>query len=98
MKHCWMSRWEAAGYSSWLDWVQADPELAAHTSLSYRVRRVLSRGALTTEQIAEALEVSEATVRSTLRRMPDVQRVSVGGGRGNSTTWGLVTEDDDERF
>ena len=66
-----------------------DPELAAHASLSWRVRQALKKGAKTTAQLSDDLDVTEATLRKVLQRMPDAGRLNGAGGRGNAATWGL---------
>lgn len=65
------------------------PDLAARTSLSARIRRMLRDGAKTTAQMAEDLEVKESTVRTTVGRMGDVIRLNEGEGRGHVALYGL---------
>lgn len=52
--------------------VEGEPELAAHASLAWRVRRALRQGVMVLEELAQELEVGEKTLRRALRRMPDV--------------------------
>jgi hypothetical protein len=71
--------------------VNDTPDLAARTTISSRLRRMLqqNKGPLSSEEFAEQLEVPIDTVTRTLRRMSDVVRVSEGGGRNHVATWGL---------
>jgi hypothetical protein len=72
------------------------PELDARTSASQRIRALLARGAKSTGEIAEELEMKEVTVRSALHRMNGVRRIDDGlGGRdaaghGKQGVWGLT--------
>lgn len=68
------------------------PDLAARTSLSSRLRALLRKGAAETTDLAVELEMPADTITRTLRRMPDVVRVSDGGGRGRPASWGLAEE------
>jgi hypothetical protein len=68
------------------------PDLAARTTLSSRLRDLLRDGQRDTIDLSEELDIPIDTVSKTLRRMPDVVRLSDGGGRGKPATWGLQEE------
>jgi hypothetical protein len=83
--------------------VAADSGLAAHASLPYRVRAALRKGAMKTDQLSQFLDVPEKSLLVTIGRMPDVQKMGGGLGRGNVATWGLIRQteegnDDDLPF
>lgn len=63
-------------------------DLAVRTPLSSRIRAMLKKGAANTKEIAESLETTEATVRNTVKKMPDVQALS-HGTKGTPSSWGL---------
>lgn len=65
------------------------PDLIGRTNVSTRIRVALRAGALTTPELAEESGASEATVRYTVRKMPDVVQLNPGSGRGKPATWGL---------
>lgn len=68
------------------------PDLAARTTLSGRLRDLLRRGSWNAEDLAERTESSPDTVLRTLKRMPDVQRLTDGPvGRGQKVEWGLAS-------
>jgi hypothetical protein len=69
--------------------VEDVPDLAAKSPLGSRIREMLKRGAMEGPDMANRLNVSPETLRKTLERMPDVIRINPGGGRGNSSSWGL---------
>jgi hypothetical protein len=73
--------------------VNETPDLAARTTISSRLRALLSksRDPLTTDDLSVELEVPIDTISRTLRRMPDVVQVSQGGGRNHPATWGLAS-------
>jgi AAA domain-containing protein len=55
-----------------------------------RIRKVLAKeGALGAAAIADLAGIKADVVAMECRRMPDVFPVMRGGGRGNTTTWGL---------
>lgn len=68
-------------------------DLSVRTSLSSRIRALLKQGAMDTRTLADELDTKESTLRVTLGRMPDVIQLNHGGGRGQSTTWGLAAND-----
>lgn len=70
--------------------VNDTPDLAARTSLSSRLRAMLRKGARDTVDLAEELDTPADTISRTLRRMPDIVRLSDGSGRGHAATWGLT--------
>jgi hypothetical protein len=72
--------------------VNDSPDLAARTTISSRLRVLLRKGPMATDELAEQLEVPIDTITRTLRRNPDIVRVSDGGGRGKPATWGLAAE------
>lgn len=68
------------------------PDLIARTPLSMRIRAALRAGALDTHELAEEAGVADGTIRSAVRRMPDVVQLSPGrSGRGTAApaVWGL---------
>ncbi len=65
------------------------PDLAARTPLSQRIRNMLRKGAMSTRNLSDELEVPENVIRTTLGRMEGTMRLEEGGGRGKSTVWGL---------
>jgi len=81
-----------------IEFVESDindtPDLAARTTISSRLRAILrkAREPLTTDELSEQTDVPMDTVSRTLKRMPDVQQVSEGGGRGHPATWGLASD------
>ena len=71
--------------------VEDSPDLLARASLAKRVSVALKTGALTVAELAEHLQASEDTVRTTIRRMHDrkgPQVTQVGDSR--PAKWGLV--------
>jgi hypothetical protein len=79
--------------------IRDTPDLAARTTLSSRLREMLRDGERDTADLADELDASPDTVSKTLRRMPDVVRVSDDdvrvsgrGGRGKVVRWGLSAE------
>lgn len=71
------------------------PALAVHLPIASRIRAVLSHGALTAAEIAERLNIAEATVRGALNRMGDACVVEPGGPRKPSL-WGLRARQEGE--
>lgn len=65
------------------------PDLAARTTLSSRLRRLLRKGKMDTVELAEETQANPDSITRTLRRMTDVVRISDGGGRGKAAEWGL---------
>lgn len=65
------------------------PDLLARTSLAVRLRTLLRSGKQDTEALAEETDSSSGTVYKTLKRMPDVQQLESGAGRGKRSVWGL---------
>lgn len=66
------------------------PDLATGTPLSSRIRQILKTGAMNVTDIAMELDEKPDVVRSTLHRMKDTIRLQGGGGKGNSSEWGLT--------
>jgi AAA domain len=71
------------------------PELVARASLAYRIRAALAGGALTAEQLAEAIDAPETSIAAKLRSLRGKEQVirldESRGGRGQPTRWGLAT-------
>jgi hypothetical protein len=68
------------------------PDLIGRLPLPTRIRAALRAQALDTKQLADETGAAEATVRSTVRRMPDVIQLTPGSGGGSNATrarWGL---------
>lgn len=71
------------------------PDLIGRTSLSTRIHAALRRGALDTNELAEAVGVSEGTVRSAVRRLSDVIQIAPASGGGTTAkpaVWGLAAD------
>ena len=68
--------------------LQADPELAVHTSLQTRLEALLKRGKKSVKELAEESGVKPGTVRVTLGRMKNVQKLDVVHIDG-SGYWGI---------
>ena len=68
------------------------PDLQTGTPLSSRIRQLLKMGAQNVNELAEELDEKPDIVRTTLHRMKDTVRLSSAGGKGQTTTWGLVVE------
>lgn len=64
-------------------------DLAQRTPLSSRIRALLKRGAMTTNDLADELEAKPGTIATTLRRMDGIVQINTGGGRGKVAEWGL---------
>lgn len=71
--------------------IEDNAELEERMSLSARVRNLLREGAMSVPDLAEITGASPGTLRTTLKRMPDVINLDPNSqGRGNSGRWGLV--------
>lgn len=77
-------------------------KVAEHAPLSLRIAAELRRGARTTAELAEELDVKPGTMRATLSRalragvVVQLPSGSGQGGRGNSAAWGLPAFDQKE--
>jgi hypothetical protein len=75
--------------------IQEAPELAARTTVGQQVLAALRPGAKTIPRLAEELDLGHDTVRRTLQRLAQrdkVVRLSEGhGGKGQEIPWGLRT-------
>lgn len=73
-----------------LDLTEASPSVVAGAGLSYRVRLLLATGDLTTPQLTEALDSTDPSVRTTLRRLETKGVIVNRGMDGKAIRWGLV--------
>lgn len=67
-----------------------DPTLSAYAPLSFRLRAALRSGRKSTESLASELNVKEAAVLGTLRRMKGITVLNPRQALGATTLWGLA--------
>jgi hypothetical protein len=73
-----------------LDLTEASPTVVAGAGLSYRIRLALTGGDLTTPQLADALGSTDASMRTTLRRLETKGAIVNRGVDGKAILWGLA--------
>lgn len=86
----WSVKWTDSEIQIAAESLADTPTLALHTTIQYRIREALRRGAKPTSQIAEELDQDPKRLSALLRQMPDLLNLNAGGtGRGNEGLWGL---------
>lgn len=65
------------------------PDLEDRLPQRRRIEDLLSSGARTTREVADALGITVDAASKALRRSEHVIQLSAGGGRGNTARWGL---------
>lgn len=69
--------------------IDSDPELSQHTTLATRLRNLLRQGAMSTKELIDETQATAATIRNTLRRMPDIIQLDTGNRATGGARWGL---------